>query len=641
MGALIFLLLVTTRRIQKQALQATLAIEASGEQTSSPDDPPNIATGLAAPSELAVELLPLQAPLTTTQSAEAESSRANREAQLRWEREQADRRAFHEAERIARELEAEALRSEWKEAVEELQSDLQHKQSRLAKLFDLKNQLHHDIESLEQQERERRQALSQEQAKTAELNTDIDKWTAAYRQLLARADQLDQQLERFKAERSSQVPETEIVAYDALTGTSRRPILIECREKEIVFAAEGVVLTAKDLSGFPPEYNPLKAGAEALVQHWSNESGTDGLPYVLLVVRPSGTTAFYVARGLLSKMEHHFGYELLEQDTPLHWPHTDPAAIEACQAAVMRVLRERERVELKLGRRAVITGPLNYADSAGRFHLPEVESLENADPNRFLGSERWSSPLKRHTFNDSEQPESRPPGNFQNASNSPHSTVPNSDTTDRRDNTSQPQDESSQSSDRPLPLFAESTTVPQNAAPQNAAPQNAAPQSTQRVFEISPRGTRSSAPAVLDTAKSLTPLHPGRSIEALSANPFEQFLQTEASGPGGPDGMPRIQSRGTIGIEREVEVHLWADRLRVDEGQELPVAQHSSPTAVQQQLRARIAEATSTWDAPPKSFFWKPILKVVIHPGGIAHYAQAKELADRWNVPSRIEYEIQ
>ena len=59
-----------------------------------------------------------------------------------------------------------------------------------------------------------------------------------------------------------------ILPYDYASGTTRRPIIIECTENQITFASEGVVLSAADIEGFTPAFNPLQAGADALVDYW-------------------------------------------------------------------------------------------------------------------------------------------------------------------------------------------------------------------------------------------------------------------------------------------------------------------------------------------------------------------------------------
>lgn len=59
--------------------------------------------------------------------------------------------------------------------------------------------------------------------------------------------------------------------YAGNSPTRRRPIVIECDEKSVRFASEEISLSARDLTGFKPEYNPVRAGTESLLQYWEEQ----------------------------------------------------------------------------------------------------------------------------------------------------------------------------------------------------------------------------------------------------------------------------------------------------------------------------------------------------------------------------------
>src|SRR5271155_600012 len=61
-------------------------------------------------------------------------------------------------------------------------------------------------------------------------------------------------------------------AYDGVSGTTRRPIVIECAGSQIKFLQEDIALTSADITGFTSAANPLLAGAEALLEYWSTHS---------------------------------------------------------------------------------------------------------------------------------------------------------------------------------------------------------------------------------------------------------------------------------------------------------------------------------------------------------------------------------
>jgi hypothetical protein len=135
------------------------------------------------------------------------------------------------------------------------------------------------------------------------------------------------------------------VAYDGVSGTTRRPILIECADDQIKFPQENITLTSADVIGFTSATNPLLAGAEALLEYWLTHSKPDDpKPYVLLVVRPSGTLAYYRARNLLQRMKTPFGYELLAEDQKLAVPPPDQEAVVACRQAIDQTIAKRDSV---------------------------------------------------------------------------------------------------------------------------------------------------------------------------------------------------------------------------------------------------------------------------------------------------------
>jgi hypothetical protein len=164
-----------------------------------------------------------------------------------------------------------------------------------------------------------------------------------------------------------------IVPVDGLTGTTRRPIVIECLEDRINLVSEGITLTSADLDGFIPPFNPLAAGVKALGGAWYARDGED--PYVLLIVRPQGTVTFYVARMFLTASRVPFGYELVTADRKLNWPKSDEAVTAACRAAIDDMLRRRNEVPEMSGLAGGAGEVVHLRGSDGAFRLAEVEEL--------------------------------------------------------------------------------------------------------------------------------------------------------------------------------------------------------------------------------------------------------------------------
>ncbi|NOX55063.1 MAG: hypothetical protein GXP27_11630, partial [Planctomycetes bacterium] len=308
MGALILLLVVTTRRIRLQAIArayqahiAEMAESKSGPRAA--ENPPRDRGSTTAPNDVTYHEprgrptdRPIDVPVHSLSAAtaasnavanpDAESGRLKKErqdrerferkvAQLRaqWESEieklAAERDRWREKQRTAREK-AKAAQAELKR----LQAKLQHRESELAMVEQTAREDHKLAAELQEEAERLRRLIEELQRKIAE----------ARRQLEAARSQFA------------------FIPYEGRSGTTRRPILIECRGDTITFLPEQVSVTRTQLDGFTVKYNPLLAGAKALVAYWTawnRVHPTKGMaeePYVLLLVRPSGSFMYYVAR---------------------------------------------------------------------------------------------------------------------------------------------------------------------------------------------------------------------------------------------------------------------------------------------------------------------------------------------------------
>lgn len=625
MGALIFLLLVTTRRIQKQVDLPVASIEMvdlDEELEPAIALPLQMTEPVVVDQEPEVELDPEEPILPLLAGNTWEDHEWLR---AEWEAQERRRLLFYQKKVDERDRKQQELNLQLDTQLASIRQQILLREAELKELLErmsvVEKQVELDAQAAEQnnQERERLQkALN-------DVNLAIEQEKRERFRLQNLAADYTRQIARLEEEQSQALPETEIVAYDSLTGTARKPILIECRESEIIFASEGIVLSAEVLSGFPPEFNPLLAGAEALLNYWSQNGDSAAKPYILLVVRPQGTVGFYVARGLLSELDHSFGYELVEHNTAIRWPASDPGAVAACQEAVFKVLGQRDRVAAKAGRLATLkNGPLSYSDGSGSFQLPEMKSMQRSSQGSFLDDERWMSPRSRGA-----QRTPQPPGPPQMiARPSPSQTLLQS-----------PQRQQAIPSQT-----ADSTPgqVPQTLLGDTPARSNG----QQQIYDLRKQNNsqNSSMPQRLPEFPSAKKMETDEAQPLFADNPFEdrQSSGKPSTGSGKESyGIQIPKPRGVIGIERETEIHLWSNNFKIDDGTSLAIPENAAPADVSRAVRDAVSAVTSTWDDPPKSYFWKPVVKIVIHPGGIMHYARVKELVDQWEIPTTIEYEIQ
>lgn len=208
--------------------------------------------------------------------------------------------------------------------------ELGHLEEHTRKLTDELNQLNQAWAASDQNsplDGARRQEL------TARLDQLRDQLAAAERRLNNARGEADQQREVYA-----------VIPYEGPHATRRRPVYIECRVDGVYLQPEGVRLTEEDFQG--PLTNPgnplaaaLRAAREHLTRYGSDEQGE---PYPLLLVRPSGIIAYYVARAALQSWGSEFGYELIDEDWELAYQAPDPA-LEAVERRAVESARERLR----------------------------------------------------------------------------------------------------------------------------------------------------------------------------------------------------------------------------------------------------------------------------------------------------------
>jgi hypothetical protein len=319
MGSLIFLLLVTTREIRQRAV-AYAAYQLAQAQLAADDVP-----------TLPVLSIPAVQPLAEEPKPSAEEDDG------------------YEAALAERERELSELKASWRDKANLLSKKRDYQLNVLARM------------KIELDEAEKK-ALSM-QSEVTQLEVELGRLAGeaavppnstseAEQQLIAQ--QIAALRIRLKAAKAAEATansdQFQVIPFDPQTGTSRRPIFIECTAAGIRFLPEDILITAKDLEGFTHKANPLAAGTGALINYWSvwnlkqRQPHAEPEPYVLLLVRPDGVYAYYVALKMLEPIRTSHGYELIEESTALKLPEVDPGAKMACQTAVNRLLAERENI---------------------------------------------------------------------------------------------------------------------------------------------------------------------------------------------------------------------------------------------------------------------------------------------------------
>jgi hypothetical protein len=370
MGALIFLLIIITRRVRSDVVDHAMQIQSvplNAEKYSEPEKLPEIVTVFPPEPERAAQLVPEpEQPVQEKPFLKIQPEPVDPDVALRIE---IDSLASDRNKRQKKVADQQAALSNARMRLNETESQLER----------IKRRMMETEEKRRKNDNQTHSAVEKRGRLTAQLN------------------KTRQQISQVRRQNALAVSRYAFMPFDGVSGTTRRPILIECSGAGLRFLPEGISLTLDDLEGFTLEVNPLLAGANSLAEYFSRKDPLEHTeeqasePYALLLVRPSGSVSYYAARKLLSNLGRPFGYELIEEDWKLDLPELDPEAQRICKAAVDQTETKRKtRVKA-----FVIGRPTEPGGRMIRFHK-ETGSFEVVDPNS--SSLGGNSPLSKNRY---------------------------------------------------------------------------------------------------------------------------------------------------------------------------------------------------------------------------------------------------
>lgn len=632
MGALIFLLLVMTKQLRANAIARA---QADAWQTQSvADDHSELPGPLLATWDEHDNVATFE-PLQEPDPSDSLSSAADAVARAR---------AEFEAEQAA-------LRRTWQDRVQALEREYESRQTQRKREQLL-------AQTTEVQAAQLQKELLQRELELAELmgrqtaEEDRDKSRADERSRLEQQIQaLRRQLKQLQDQQRDASSRYAVVPYDGKSGTTRRPILIECTATGIRFLPEDVTLTPADIDGFVPKFNPLVAGSQALIEHWSRpEHREQGEPYVMLIVRPDGTLAYYIAMRLLSGLQRSFGYELVASDTQLQLPPLDPQAKQAVEEAVRKVLYEREQAVQSL---AGGTGGGAGGYGSGRGS-PSHRGLGNEQAGSRSGSQGAipAAPASRSGGIAAGRPAGTP-------ANAPAASGSREFNLSQLESPAQVGERSWQDLDRfegqefrrRAANGGASTTA---ATPEPKGGSTPAAESNSRTNQ-SASGPQSEAAAGSSgwAARSGTEGSTGATGSPFLDEPaesFPRFNPPQASRGGQQAKLPyeQLQRRkwgphdpgASIGVERRVMIQVDSERIIIDGQRNIPIRAEDSRTVVFDQLLMGLDQSAQTWGNPGSGFFWVPSLRFVISPGGNAVYERMAPLVTKSGLSHSTEHTL-
>ena len=213
-------------------------------------------------------------------------------------------------------------REEMKKDIELRRQALQEIEDHLARLKDELASLEDGLKKLNDENVTAEVSMERKIKRTEELKKEIE--------------QKKQEIEAEIAKKKDRRPAFAIMPYAGRSGTTRRPVYLECVKDKVIIQPEGIVIENKDLVP-PGPGNPLATALRVLRNAYTERDSQYGFtqpPYPLLIIRPDGIETYARARTAMSSWDDQFGYELVEADMELAFPPGVPGLEKSLADAV-------------------------------------------------------------------------------------------------------------------------------------------------------------------------------------------------------------------------------------------------------------------------------------------------------------------
>lgn len=212
---------------------------------------------------------------------------------------------------------------------EEMKRDIERRRQALQEIEDHIARLKDELLSLED-------GLKKLSDESLSADISLDKKVKRTEELKKEIQQKKKEIEEQIAKKKDRRPAFAIMPYTGRSGTTRRPVYIECVKDKVVIQPEGIVIESKDL--IPPgPGNPLATALRVLRNTYSERDAQYGFtqpPYPLLIIRPDGIESYARARAAMSSWDDQFGYELVEAGMDLVFPPGIPGLDKTLADAV-------------------------------------------------------------------------------------------------------------------------------------------------------------------------------------------------------------------------------------------------------------------------------------------------------------------
>lgn len=212
---------------------------------------------------------------------------------------------------------------------EEMKRDIERRRQALQEIEDHIARLKDELTSLEN-------GLAKLNDENVSAEISMEKKIKRAEELKKEIQEKKQEIETEIAKKKDRRPAFAIMPYTGRSGTTRRPVYIECVKDKVIIQPEGIVIENKDLVP-PGPGNPLATALRVLRNAYTERDAQYGFtqpPYPLLIIRPDGIESYARARTAMSSWDDQFGYELVEADMDLAFPPGVPGLDKTLADAV-------------------------------------------------------------------------------------------------------------------------------------------------------------------------------------------------------------------------------------------------------------------------------------------------------------------
>ena len=99
--------------------------------------------------------------------------------------------------------------------------------------------------------------------------------------------------------------------------------------------------------------------------------------------------------------------------------------------------------------------------------------------------------------------------------------------------------------------------------------------------------------------------------------------------------------KSTIGLEKKLEIHCLPDKILIGPNDATVFCgKGETKDQLHKDVLAAIEQVSLTWGKPPRNFYWIPVIRFVVYPGGNQHYERLHNSLRELGLFSTVEFTV-